>query len=130
MAQLSPSLLIFSFIFKENFCVSCLCFKTDQMTVVHRRELMERQKNMADLNNEKEIDFFSNMITDLRYVWQDKEVSEILARLVSQVGGLTDKGKILDKEAGRAPIKLSSMSPFIGLRKKNGILVSRIPDIF
>ena len=61
---------------------------------------MERQKDMADLNNEKEISYFSSLITDLRYVWQDKEVSEILSRLACQVLGLGDKGRILAKEAG------------------------------
>ena len=61
---------------------------------------MERQRDMADLNNEKEISYFSSLITDLRYVWQDKEVSEILARLACQVLGLGTKGKILTKEAG------------------------------
>lgn len=61
---------------------------------------MERQKNMADLNNEKEIDFFSTLITDLRYVWQDKEVSEILTRVAIQVLGLGNKARELAKEAG------------------------------
>ena len=61
---------------------------------------MERQKDMADLNNEKEISYFSSLITDLRYVWQDKEVSEILSRLACQVLGLGDKGRILTVEAG------------------------------
>ena len=61
---------------------------------------MERQKDMADLNNEKEISYFSSLITDLRYVWQDKEVSEILSRLACQVLGLGDKGRILAVEAG------------------------------
>ena len=61
---------------------------------------MERQKDMADLNNEKEISYFSSLIADLRYVWQDKEVSEILSRLACQVLGLGDKGRILAKEAG------------------------------
>ena len=61
---------------------------------------MERQKDMADLNNEKEISYFSSLIADLRYVWQDKEVSEILSRLACQVLGLGDKGRILAMEAG------------------------------
>ena len=70
------------------------------MTVVQRRDIMERQKDMADLNNEKEISYFSSLIADLRYVWQDKEVSEILSRLACQVLGLGDKGQILAREAG------------------------------
>ena len=61
---------------------------------------MERQKDMADLNNEKEISYFSSLIADLRYVWQDKEVSEILSRLACQVLGLGDKGRKLAIEAG------------------------------
>ena len=61
---------------------------------------MERQKDMADLNNEKEISYFSSLIADLRYVWKDKEVSEILSRLACQVLGLGDKGRILAMEAG------------------------------
>ena len=61
---------------------------------------MERQKDMADLNNDKEISYFSSLIADLRYVWQDKEVSGILSRLACQVLGLGDKGRILAMEAG------------------------------
>ena len=87
----------------------------DQMTVLHRRELMERQKNMADLNNEKEIEFFSNLITDLRYVWQDKEVSEILTRAVIQVLGLGNKARALAKEAGMRVLSVLIK----GIDKKN-----------
>ena len=67
---------------------------------MQRKDIMERQKDMADLNNEKEISYFSSLIADLRYVWQDKEVSEILSRLACQVLGLGDKGRILAMEAG------------------------------
>ena len=61
---------------------------------------MERQKVMAELNYNKEISYFSSLMNDLRYVWPDKEVSEILSRLACQVLGLGDKGRILAKEAG------------------------------
>ena len=61
---------------------------------------MERQKVMTELNYNKEISYFSSLMNDLRYAWQDKEVSEILSRLACQVLGLGDKGRILAKEAG------------------------------
>ena len=61
---------------------------------------MERQNDMADLNNEKEISLFSSLITGLGYVWQDKEVSEILSRFACQVLGLRDKARILALETG------------------------------
>ena len=61
---------------------------------------MERQNDMADLNNEKEISLFSSLITGLGYVWQDKEVSEILSRFACQVLSLRDKARILALETG------------------------------
>ena len=70
----------YNYLFQKFFCFSYLCFKTDQMTVVQRRDIMERQNDMADLNNDKEISLFSSLITGLGYMWQDKEVSEILSR--------------------------------------------------
>jgi len=82
-----------------DICVSVLCFKTDLMTVQQRRDIMERQKDMADLNYEKEISYFSSLMSNLRYVWQDKEVSEVLSRLTCQVLELGDKGRKLAKEA-------------------------------
>ena len=61
---------------------------------------MERQKDMVVLNYEKEISYFSSLMSNLRYVWQDKEVSEVLSRLTCQVLELGDKGRKLAKEAG------------------------------
>ena len=61
---------------------------------------MERQNDTADMNNEKEISLFSSLITGLGYVWQDKEVSEILSRFPCQLMGLRDKARILALETG------------------------------
>ena len=49
-------------ILQENFGISSLCFKTDLMTVMQRREMMERQKDIADINISKEIECFSDVI--------------------------------------------------------------------
>ena len=39
-----------------------LGFRVDQMTLTSRKEMMERQKNLADINMEREIDCFHNML--------------------------------------------------------------------
>ena len=71
------------------------------MTLRQRSDILGRQKDMAIQNYEKEISYFSSLMTDLRYVWKNKQVSGILSRLASQVVGLGDKGRILAKEAGK-----------------------------
>ena len=39
-----------------------LGFRVDQMTLTSRKEMMERQKKLADINMEREIDCFHNML--------------------------------------------------------------------
>ena len=50
------------YFFQGNFGVASLCLKTDLMTVVQRKEMMERQKNIAENNSGREIGYFTNVI--------------------------------------------------------------------
>jgi len=87
---------------EEHFGISSLCFKTDLMTVVQRKVMMERQKNIAEINKTREIDCFSTLIQHLTCLWQEPGVTEVLYRLASQAAGLRLETRRLEKEAGRA----------------------------
>jgi len=78
-----------------QFGISSLCFKTDLVTVVQRKQLMERQKDLAIINNVKDIEAFSNQIRDLSCSWPEPAVSEILDRLCRKVVELSSKSKQL-----------------------------------
>jgi len=84
---------------EEHFGISSLCFKTDLMTVVQRKEVMERQKNMADININREIDCFSIVIQHLTSLWQEPGVTEVLYRLARQATGLRQETRRLAQEA-------------------------------
>ena len=42
-------------------------FRVDHMTLTSRKEMMERQKKLADINMEREIDCFHNMLNVSTY---------------------------------------------------------------
>jgi len=107
---------------EENFGVSCLCFKTDLMTVVQRKQVMERQKYMADSNSEKEIEYVSNLINDLSMVWQEPEVTEILTRLAMQVLGLGSRAEVLATESG----SLGSLRQELSYSKTVSVMVEYV----
>ena len=48
--------------YAQNFQPTCLGFRVDQMTLTSRKEMMERQKKLADINMERELDCFHNML--------------------------------------------------------------------
>ena len=78
------------------------------MTVMQRREMMERQTNIAEDNSGREIRYFSTVINvsyeksseicysllspqDLTCLWQEPEVSEVLHRLARKAKELECK---------------------------------------
>ena len=58
--------------------MSSFCFKTDLMTVVQRKEVMQRQKSMADININREIDCYSTVI----------QVSNLPNSVIAKLGSL------------------------------------------
>ena len=51
-----------NYVIQEQFGRGSLSFRVDQMTLTPRKEIMERQKKLADCNMDREIDCFYNMI--------------------------------------------------------------------
>ena len=47
---------------EEQYGRSSLSFRVDQMTLVQRKDIMDRQKKIADMNMSKEIDCFHTML--------------------------------------------------------------------
>merc|ERR1712079_550351 len=73
---------------EEQFGRGSLSFRVDQMTLTPRKEIMERQKKLADCNMDREIDCFYNMINQLTEIWQDEEMKDILGRMSTVTLGL------------------------------------------
>jgi len=84
---------------EEMFGRSSLSFRVDQVTLVQRRDITERQKMIADTNMNNEIDCFYNMLKQLSDNWTDSEISDILSRMSSLTAGLKQKIGMLSQNA-------------------------------
>merc|ERR1711874_960584 len=66
---------------ERNYSISCICFKTDLLTVEQRKEMMKRQMEVADMNSVKEVSHFSSLLSELACLWKDNdEVSLVCNR--------------------------------------------------
>ena len=47
---------------EEQYGRSSLSFRVDQMTLIQRKDIMDRQKKIADINMSREIECFHTML--------------------------------------------------------------------
>jgi len=83
---------------EEHYGRSSLSFRVDQMTLVQRKDIMERQKKIADMNMSREIDCFHTMLK-LTDQWQESEIRENLSRMSILTDGLKMKIGMLSQNA-------------------------------
>jgi len=84
---------------EEHYGRSSLSFRVDQMTLVQRKDIMERQKKIADMNMSREIDCFHTMLKQLTDQWQESEIRENLSRMSILTDGLKMKIGMLSQNA-------------------------------
>jgi len=85
---------------EEMYGRSSLSFRVDQVTLLQRSQISQRQKIIADENMFAEIDCFCKLLQQLTDSWQDSEIRDILSRMLLLTGNMKQKIGNLSQNSG------------------------------